>query len=144
MWSDTLLQLERAHLLRLLVWGGTSTIMGTGVHAWLAASGRRSPLLRHFSAQTGLWGLLVIGVAASGLHRLAERDLASAARLDRLMWLMVGLDTGLLAVGATLALFGWLGDRRLTAVGGGIGIMTQAAGLLVLDVHFVLLMTRVI
>ncbi len=144
MWSDTLLTLERAHLLRLLVWGATSMIAGTALLAWLTAAGRSgSVLLRSFSIQTGAWGLVSALIAGLGLLRLADRDLVSATRLDRMLWFSVGLDVGIVLVGITLAVTGWLLGRRLSAVGAGIGVLVQGAGLVVLDLRFAAITARV-
>ena len=143
MWSDTLLALERAHLLRLLVWGGTSVVAGTGLLAWLTLRRSDSALLRNFSIQTGLWGLVSIATAGRGLLRLTDRDLGSATQLDRLLWLSTGLDVGLILVGITLAATGWGVGRRFGAVGAGIGILVQGAGLLFLDLRFLSITARI-
>ena len=143
MWSDTLLALERAHLLRLLVWGGTSIVAGTALLAWLMARHSSSALLRGFSIQTGLWGILSLAIAAAGLARLSDRDLTAATRLDRMLWFSAGLDVGLILVGLTLAVTGWRIGQRLGTVGAGIGVVVQGAGLLVLDLHFVSMTARI-
>ena len=143
MWSDTLLALERAHLLRLLVWGGMSTVAGTGLLAWLALRRHHSALLRSFAVQMSIWGLVHLAVAGRGIYRLADRDLASATQLDRLLWLSAGIDIGLILVGITLAAAGWILGRRLGAVGAGIGVLVQGAGLLVLDLGFLSVTTRI-
>jgi hypothetical protein len=143
MWSDTLLALERAHLLRLLVWGGMSAVAGTGLLAWLMLRRHRSSLLRSFAIQMSLWGLVHLAVAGRGIHRLADRDLTSATQLDRMLWLSTGIDIGLILVGITLAAAGWILGRRLGAVGAGIGVVVQGAGLLVLDLGFVSITARI-
>ena len=61
MWADTLLGLERAHLLRLVLWGGTSVLVGSALLALLRVRGRRSSLLDHFGIQTALWGAIDVG-----------------------------------------------------------------------------------
>jgi hypothetical protein len=76
-----------------------------------------------------------VSIAAFGLRTLAIRDLQGAMRLDRLLWLNTGLDLGYVAVGATLAVAGWLIGRRLGAVGAGIGVVVQGAALLVLHLR---------
>ena len=144
MWSDTLLALERAHLLRLLAWSAMSIVVGTALHAVLTVRRVGSPLLRHFAIQTAAWGLVNLAIAAWGMSTLAERDFAAATRLDRLLWFSVGLDTGLVLVGATLAVTGWMLGRRLGTVGAGIGIVLQGAALLVLDLRFVAITARVL
>lgn len=143
MWSDTLLALEREHLLRLLVWGGMGTVAGTGLLAWLTIRRHHSTLLRSFSIQMSLWGLVHLAVGGHGLYRLAHRDLASATQLDRMLWLSTGLDAGLILVGITLAATGWILGRRLGAVGAGIGVLVQGAGLLALDLRFLSVTARI-
>src|SRR5687767_12461002 len=128
MWSDTLRALEHAHLLRLLIWSATSIVVGTAVYAVLTLRRTTSALLEHFAIQTAAWGVLNLVIAATGMLRLVERDLASATRLDRLLWLSVGLDAGIVLVGATLATTGWALSRRLGIVGAGIGVLVQGAG----------------
>ena len=144
MWSDTLLALERAHLLRLLAWSATSVVVGTGLYAVVTIRRTGSALLTHFAIQTCAWGFVNLAIAAVGMTRLAERDLAAATRLDRLLWLSVGLDVGLVLVGATLATTGWLVARRLGSVGAGIGVIVQGAGLLALDLRFIAITARMI
>ena len=144
MWSDTLLAVERAHLLRLLGWAGASVIVGTALYATLTLRRVGSALLRHFAIQTFAWGLVNLAIAGTGILRLADRDLASATRLDRLLWLSVGLDIGTIVVGLTLAVAGWTLARRLALVGAGIGVMLQGAGLLVLDLRFLAVMSQVL
>lgn len=136
MWSDTLLAIERAHLVRLAVWGAASALAGTALLALLALRRTRrgeSALLRHFAIQTVAWGTIDLGLALLGVRSLAPRDLAGATRLDRFLWLNTGLDAGYAAVGLTLAITGWLLGRRLGLVGAGIGVTIQGLALLVLD-----------
>ena len=144
MWSDTLLAVERAHLLRLLVWAGSSVVVGTALYALLMLRRAGSPLLRHFALQTFAWGLINLAIAGTGMVRLAERDFASATRLDRMLWLSVGLDFGIVLVGASLAITGWALARRLALVGAGIGVIVQGAALLVLDLGFIAITSRVL
>ena len=144
MWSDTLLAIERAHLMRLLAWGATSVLAGTALYAMLTLRRTGSALLRHFAIQTAAWGLVNVVVAGTGMIRLTERDLASASRLDRLLWLSMGLDIGLVLVGATLASAGWMVGRRMGPVGAGIGVIVQGAGLLALDLRFIAITVRVL
>ena len=144
MWSDTLLAVERAHLLRLLAWAGTSVVVGTALYAVLSLRRVGSMLLRHFAIQTFAWGLVNLTIAGMGVLRLAERDFASATRLDRMLWLSAGLDIGIVLVGATLAVTGWTLARRLALIGAGIGIIVQGAGLLVLDLGLIAITSRVL
>ena len=133
MWADTLLAAERAHVLRMLVWGGGSAVAGTALLAWLHAGRRRSALLEHFGIQTAAWGAVVLTLGAIARASLEPRDLASATRLDRLLWLNVGLDVGYALVGATLVVVGWRIGRRLGLVGAGLAIVLQGFALALLD-----------
>ena len=135
MWSDTLLQLERTHLLRLFAWGATCVLLGTLLLATLAATRRRSPLLSHFGIQTAAWGAIVLAIAGWAWRGLALRDLAGATRLDRLLWLNIGLDAGYAFVGITLAVVGWRLARSHGLVGAGIAIVIQGLALAVLDLQ---------
>ncbi len=138
MWSDTLLALERTHLLRLAVWGGASVLLGTLLFAVVAA-GRAagSPLVRHFAVQTAAWGAIDLLIVVWAWRRLALRDHDSAEGLVRFLWLNLGLDVGYVAVGVTLALTGWIVGRRLGAVGAGVGIVVQGLALFLLDLQLV-------
>jgi hypothetical protein len=138
--ADTLLRLETAHLLRLALWGAASVLSASAMCAVLAVRRVRSPLLFHFAVQTAAWGGLEVVLAALGWRDLVLRDLAGATRLDRMLWLDIGLDVGYLAVGLTLALAGWGLGRRLGAVGAGLGVALQGVALLALDTRFVALL----
>lgn len=133
MWADTLLASERAHLLRLAGWGAASLLLGTALFAWLLLRGRQSALLRHFAIQTAAWGAVDLAIVAGSFGSLALRDVARATRLDRLLWLNIGLDVGYVLVGITLAVTGWRLGRRLGLVGAGIGVVVQGAALALLD-----------
>ncbi len=133
MWADTLQAAERAHLLRLLAWAAASVLAGTGLLAWLRAGARHSPLLKHFAIQAVAWGMVDALIVVAMLPRLAPRDIASATRLDRLLWLNVGLDIGYGMVGVALAVTGWRLARRHALVGAGIGVVVQACALALLD-----------
>jgi hypothetical protein len=137
MWSDTLYALERAHLLRVGVWGSASIVVGTALIALLAARRSDSPLVKHFAIQLAAWGAIDVALVAWAWRGLALRDLAGATKLDRLLWLNVGLDAGYVAVGVTLAVCAWTLGRRLGGVGAGLGVIVQGAALFVLDVYVV-------
>ena len=132
MWADTLLAAEHAHVLRLLLWGGASTLVGTALLAWLYIGRRRSALLEHFGLQTAAWGAAELAFAAIARVSIAPRDLAAATRLDRLLWLELGLDGGYLLVGFTLVALGWALGRRLGVVGAGLAVVVQGAALALL------------
>jgi hypothetical protein len=134
MWADTLLSAERAHLLRLALWGGASLFAGTTLVAMLLRAGRpRTSLLEHFGIQTATWGAIELGLAFLWWRSLSLRDLAGATRLDRILWLNVGLDVGYVLVGLSLAVLGWRAVRRLGLVGAGIAVILQGTALAVLD-----------
>lgn len=133
MWADTLLDAERAHLVRLAIWAAGSILVGTAGFAVLRIRARTSSLLFHFSLQTAAWGVVDLVLVWAARGSLALRDLSSARRLERFLWLNAGLDAGYVAVGVTLALAGWAMGRRLGAVGAGIGIAMQGLALLLLD-----------
>jgi len=133
MWADTLLVSERAHLLRLVLWGGASVLMGTALLAVLRARGQRSALLELFALVTAAWGAVDVALALWGMQSLAVRDLAAATRLDRFLWLNVGLDVGYVMVGVTLLLVAWRAVRRPGLIGAGIAVIVQALALVILD-----------
>ena len=133
MWADTLLAAERAHLVRLLVWAGGSLIAGTALLAWLQIGHRRSALLEHFGLQTAGWGAAELAFGTVARASLAVRDLAGATRLDRLLWLNIGLDGGYVLVGTALVVTGWMLGRRLGLIGAGLAIVLQGVALALLD-----------
>ena len=144
MFADTLLQLERAHLVRLIAWGALNVLLGTLLLSILLAGRRRSPLLQQFAIQLGAWGLVELAIAAVAWRGLALRDLAGAVHLDRLLWLNIGLDAGYAGVGVSLAILGWQLGRRLGLVGAGLGVVVQGVGLAVLDMVLVAQIGRVV
>ena len=142
MWADTLETLERLHVLRLLVWAAASMLAGTALLAWLRASGRRSSLLRHFAIQSAAWGAVDAVIAATALRGIAPRDIAAATRLDRILWLNIGLDAGYVLVGITLAVAAWRLGRRLGLVGAGLGVVVQGGALALLDLMLAVQISR--
>ena len=143
MWSDTFLLYERAHLLRLLLWGATSAVCGLVLIGVTRRTRLRSSLLFHFGLQTAAWGLIDLVLAGNAWWALALRDLRSATQLDRFLWLNVGLDVGYVAVGVTLALTGWKLARKLGLVGAGLGVVVQGLALLVLDAYLIGVLGRI-
>ncbi|NUO64589.1 MAG: hypothetical protein HOQ11_13225 [Gemmatimonadaceae bacterium] len=141
MWSDLVLAAEHAHLQRLMLWGGGSLVVGALLLLTVARP-RRSALLFHFALQTAAWGAVNLVLAASGVRGLVARDLSAATRLDRFLWLNVGLDAGYAAVGVTIALSAWLLGRRLGGIGAGVAVVIQGLALLLLDTRFLLFLER--
>ena len=133
MWADTLLVAERAHLLRLALWGAASLLVGTALVAMIRMGRTQSPLLKHFGIQTAVWGAIELTAGLLLLRSLALRDLSGATRLDRMLWMNIGLDVGYVLVGMTLVVIGWRAVRRLGLVGAGIAIVLQGAALAVSD-----------
>ena len=133
MWADTVLDTERAHLLRLALWAAGSVLIGTALLGWVRRTRGDASLLFHFAVQTAAWGVVDLLIVAAAHGTLVLRDHASARRLERFLWLSTGLDAGFVAVGITLALAGWSMGRRMGAVGAGIGVVVQGLALLLLD-----------
>jgi hypothetical protein len=117
-------------------------LLGSAVHAYLAARRTRSPLLTSFAIQTAAWGAIELALAALAWRDLAPRDVTGAMQLDHLLWLNAGLDVGYVAVGATLAVTGWALGRRLALVGAGLGVVVQGAALLLLDARCIAIIAR--
>ena len=133
MWADTLLAVERAHLIRLIVWGGASLVVGTGLLGLLRLRGHRSALLDHFGIQTAAWGGIELALSLKRLNQLELRDLAGATRLDRMLWLNIGLDVGYMMVGIALLVLGWRLARRMGFVGAGLAVIVQGLALALLN-----------
>jgi hypothetical protein len=141
-WSDIILDAERRHLVRLLLWAGLSIIGATTVLVMLAARRTRSPLLEHFAIQMAAWGVLFGAIGFVEWHGLHLRDLAGAARLERVAWMNIGFDCGYVGIGATLALAARRMGRSMAGMGAGVGIIVQGLALLLLDLHFAALVSR--
>ncbi len=142
MFADTLLRAEQMHLFRLLIWGGGSVLIGTLVLAVVAWRRPATTVLRHFAAQMVIWGVLEVAYVAVAWQGLGLRDVSGATRLDRLLWLNLGLDLGAMGVGATLALIGWFDGRRLGFLGSGVGIVVQAVALFLINAQLAALISR--
>jgi hypothetical protein len=142
MWADALYLAEYNHDLRLAIWGAACALAGTLLVLLLTVRRAHSPLLRHFALQTAAWGAVELLVALVSRHGLAYRDLTGYTRLDRLLWLGLGLDTGFVMLGLALALAGWRLGRRLALVGAGTGILVQGLALLALHAYLVGVLAR--
>lgn len=142
-WADTLLAAERAHLVRLAVWGAASAVLG--VLAVVLAGRRpvRPALVWHFAVQTAAWGLVDLALVAAGWRNLSPKDLNGYWGLREFLWLNVGLDVGYVGVGVTLATCGWALGRRLGLVGAGLGVVVQGLALVVLDAWLLAVLNRI-
>lgn len=129
-------------MLRLLFWAGLSIISATAVAAILAVRRLRSPFLAQFAGQMALWGLAIGAIASTEWHTAKLRDVAGAARLERMLWMNIGLDVGYIAVGVALACAAWYLARRLGAVGAGMGVIVQGLALLLIDLQFAAVISR--
>lgn len=130
------------HLFRLLIWGGGSILVGTLVFVIVAWRRPATTILRHFALQMVVWGTLEIVYVAVAWQGLGLRDVSGATRLDRLLWLNLGLNLGALGVGATIAVIGWIDGRRLGLLGSGIGVVVQAAALFLINAQLAALISR--
>jgi hypothetical protein len=128
--------------MRLVAWGAMSILAGTALLAWLRVGAHRSELLRHFAIQTASWGVVEVLMACWFWMHLAPRDLSAATRLDRLLWLNIGLDAGYALVGATLVITGLKVARRPGLVGAGMGVIVQGLALAVLDLVLAVQISR--
>jgi hypothetical protein len=144
MWSDTLLAAERSHILRVILWAVTSATLGTALLLIITVRRVVAPVVQWFATQALVWGLLELVVAATTWRSLAMRDVSGATRLDRLTWLHIGLDAGIVGSGLTLAVVAWLQGRRLAVIGAGLGVVVQGLGLLLLNLTFASLLARLI
>ncbi len=141
-WADTILHAEQQHLLRLLFWAGLSLIAGTTVATIVTVQRLRSPLLIHFALQMALWGVVIGAIAGIEWQRLHLRDVSDFARLERLVWMNIGMDVGFVGMGAVIAASGRILARSIAAVGAGVGIMVQALALLVIELQFASMISR--
>ena len=139
MWADSLFALERGHVLRLILWGGSSVLLGTVLFVILSWRRVRAPMLTHFAIQTSAWGVIVMTIGLWARRGLSMRDFAGAQHLVNLLWLNTGLDAGYVMLGLTLALAGWRLGPRPAAIGAGVGIILQGLALFLLDVRLIVL-----
>jgi len=144
MWSDTLLAAERTHLIRLVIWAATSAVLGTGIIATITVRRTVAPILFWFGAQSLAWGLVELMITAFGFQGLGMRDVSGATRLDRLTWFIAGLDVGIVVTGVAVVAVAWMLERRLAAVGAGLGIIVQGLALLVMNLTFASLLARLV
>jgi hypothetical protein len=144
MWSDTLLAAEQSHLIRVALWAVSSAALGTVLVAVITLRRVAAPIAFWFGVQTLAWGSVELLVTAVRWYGLSMRDVSAATRLDRLTWLCVGLDVGIVGVGLTAAIMARTHERRSGAIGAGLGIVVQGLGLLVLDLTFAAVVARLV
>ena len=144
MWSDTLLAAERSHLIRVVLWAVTCAVLGSAVVSTLTLRRVAAPIILAFAIQTLAWGSAELIVAAARWQSLSMRDVSAATRLDRLTWFTVGLDVGIVGVGAAALVVARMSNRKLNVIGAGLGIIVQGLGLLVLDLTFAGIIARLI
>ena len=142
MFADSLLHAEQMHLFRLLIWGGGSVLIGTLVFVLVAWRRLETTMLRHFAAQMVIWGFLEIAYVAIAWQGLGLRDVSGATRLDRLLWMNLGLDAGAVATGVAVAAIGWFNGRRLGLAGAGVGVIVQAVALFLINAQLAALISR--
>lgn len=135
MYADTLMDLERGHLLRLGLWAVLSVLVGAFLLAFVYWRKSNTPFLRHFAVQMLAWGLLDSVIVAWSWRGLEYRDYAHAMQLQKFLWLNVGLDAGYVGIGITLAITGWMLGKRLGVLGAGVGVVVQGFALFVLDLR---------
>lgn len=136
MWADILLRAEQQHAISLLLWGALTVLSATVIAVTLAVQNRASPLLAQFATQLAFWGLLAALVSGIEWHGLHVRDAAGAARVERLAWMRIGFDVGIVGMGITLAAAAGIIGRKLGAIGAGIAIVLHGLALFAIDVQF--------
>jgi hypothetical protein len=144
MWSDTLLAAERNHLIRLAVWAATSAAVGMILLLTITLRRVVAPIVSQFAVQMLAWGSLELLLTAAAWRSVSMRDVSAATRLDRITWFNAGLDVGVVGVGLSVAILGWVMGRRLGVIGSGLGMVVQGLALLVLNLTFVAILARLI
>lgn len=129
---------ERAHLWRIAAWG---TLNAAGGLALVLGTGRQErPAYWGFGAQSGLWGVVNIGIATAGLlsggDPVSGFDAAVAAErtYHDILLFNLGLNVAYSAVGTTLVAVSYRGvDSARSLRGHGTSLIMQGAGLILLD-----------
>ncbi len=142
MWADLVLRAERQHAVELIVWAALSLLMATA--SLVLTKGRRgqSALLSGFATQLAFWAVVIAGIGALEWHRLAMRDLSSAARLERLMWARAGLDVGIVCIGLVLGGASRVLARSLRGMGAAAAVAAHGLALLVIDLRLIAVISR--
>jgi hypothetical protein len=143
MWSDTLRAAEAHDIQRLLIWGGVSAVTGCALLlTGRVRRGNRSRLLFHFSVQMALWGEVELIIGGARWMSLGLRDFAAATRLEHAMQFALCFEIGLVALGVTLVVVGWVAGRRMGGVGAGVAISTHGVALGVLGLPLLAVVSR--
>lgn len=124
------------------MWAALCLVMATA--SLVISKGRRgsSALLGGFATQLALCGLLIAVIGGIELQRLTMRDLSSAARLERLMWARVGLDIGIVGIGAVLGGASHVLARSHRGLGAAAAIAAQGMALFVIDLRLIAVISR--
>jgi len=129
---------ERAHLWRIAAWGGLNAAGGL---ALVLGTGRdQRPGWWGFGAQSGLWGVVNIGIATAGLLSSADPNATYDAALSAertyhdILLFNLGLNVAYSAVGTTLVAVSYRGVKSARSLRGhGTSLILQGAGLIVFD-----------
>jgi len=129
---------ERAHLWRVAAWGGVNALGGL---ALVTGTGRTDqPLWWGFGAQSGLWGVVNVGIATAGLLASGAPETGYDAALSAertyhdILLFNLGLNVAYSSVGTTLVLLSHRGLSNPRAFRGhGYSLIMQGAGLFILD-----------
>lgn len=136
MWADSFLRAEQQHVLLLLLWAAATVLSATLIAVVLTVQRRASALLAQFAMQLAIWGVVVALVALVEWHGIRLRDVAGATRVQRLLWMRIGFDVGIVGVGVVLAAAGRIMARSPRANGAGIAIAVHGLALFAIDVQF--------
>lgn len=140
-WADSLLALERLFYTKLIVWGALCIVGGSAVITVLLVRRMHSPLLRRFAEVTLASGVFAVLAGLARRSGAALRDLEGAITLDRWLWFGIGLDAGLMLLGATLVACGFLwraqakAPERLGLAGAGVAVVVQGLALALLSLQ---------
>jgi sulfite exporter TauE/SafE len=88
------------------------------------------------------WGLVIGAIAGIAWQRIHFRDVAGASRLERLLWMSIGLDVGYVAIGVVLGTTAWTLAKKMSGVGAGTAIIIQGIALLLIDLQFAAVVSR--
>lgn len=129
---------ERAHLWRIAAWGGVNAAGGLALV--LGAGRERRPGWWGFGAQSGLWGVVNIGIATAGLLSSGDPNASYDAALSAertyhdILLFNLGLNVAYSAVGTTLVAVSYRGVTSARSLRGhGTSLILQGAGLIVFD-----------